>query len=468
MRVRFSSRPVASVRPSWREHPFLSTPPKRRRADALNQARPVPGSCRGVARARSGWRLGPSRAQSGRARHSALPHPSEIPKVPIANGESATVFGEDDLPATRRIRPAARSRCLEQSAPKSGLHVGRHGDDRSQRGLPGHAAGLHDQQHVLRRRPKERRARTGRSGCRRRSPSVRPLRRTARSCSPAGGRKRKHPPVTFAGEVSPLDAGAIVVLQRESATANEEWRAIGRGHGRRAGKYSIAHTFGVPGDANIRVVVHPRKAQRARRPRTALLRDLPGAEPGADDRKHAPTRCSTASRRRSAGVVAGAAADTPVTLLARDTRRRPLRAGGDAATRAPAARTSSRRRRCRHRLPVTRRAAELGGAVRGRQIRADGRRRAEHRRGRPAADVLRDGAAGARPGTSSTSSARTRSASASTSSTWARVGAPANRANSAVLDHARLLLAGAGAAADQGARRPGQPGRREARRSTSP
>jgi hypothetical protein len=65
--------------------------------------------------------------------------------------------------------------------------------------------------------------------------------------------------VIFSGSVSPADAGNVVVLQRENATSNEEWRRIGLGVVNGKGEYSIAHTFTEPGDANIRVVV---RAQR--------------------------------------------------------------------------------------------------------------------------------------------------------------------------------------------------------------
>jgi hypothetical protein len=62
---------------------------------------------------------------------------------------------------------------------------------------------------------------------------------------------------TFSGTVSPADAGARIVLQRENATANEEWHAIQRGIVGPGGSYSLTHTFVIPGDANIRVVVRP-------------------------------------------------------------------------------------------------------------------------------------------------------------------------------------------------------------------
>jgi hypothetical protein len=63
--------------------------------------------------------------------------------------------------------------------------------------------------------------------------------------------------VTFTGAVTPADAGAEVVLQRETATSSEEWGAIQFGTVGEGGLYSITHAFGAPGDANIRVVVRP-------------------------------------------------------------------------------------------------------------------------------------------------------------------------------------------------------------------
>jgi len=60
---------------------------------------------------------------------------------------------------------------------------------------------------------------------------------------------------TFSGTVSPAAAGAIVVLQREAATAHEEWVVIQHGIVGAGGTYTFVHDFLVPGDANIRVLV---------------------------------------------------------------------------------------------------------------------------------------------------------------------------------------------------------------------
>jgi hypothetical protein len=64
--------------------------------------------------------------------------------------------------------------------------------------------------------------------------------------------------VAFAGTVSPAAAGASAVLQREAAVASEEWVSIQKGVVGAGGVYSFVHTFVVPGDANIRVLVRAR------------------------------------------------------------------------------------------------------------------------------------------------------------------------------------------------------------------
>jgi hypothetical protein len=61
--------------------------------------------------------------------------------------------------------------------------------------------------------------------------------------------------VTFTGTVSPVDAGARVILQRQNALAGNEWRRIDRGFVAANGTFSIVHRFIVPGDANLRVIV---------------------------------------------------------------------------------------------------------------------------------------------------------------------------------------------------------------------
>jgi hypothetical protein len=61
--------------------------------------------------------------------------------------------------------------------------------------------------------------------------------------------------VTFTGTVSPADAGARVILQRQNATTGTQWHRIDSGVVGLEGAFTIVHTFIVPGDANIRVLV---------------------------------------------------------------------------------------------------------------------------------------------------------------------------------------------------------------------
>jgi hypothetical protein len=60
---------------------------------------------------------------------------------------------------------------------------------------------------------------------------------------------------TFSGTVNPADVGARVILQRQNAITGNEWHRIGVGQVETGGSYSIKHTFRVPGDASIRVLV---------------------------------------------------------------------------------------------------------------------------------------------------------------------------------------------------------------------
>jgi hypothetical protein len=61
--------------------------------------------------------------------------------------------------------------------------------------------------------------------------------------------------VTFTGAVSPADVGARVILQRQNALTGNRWRHIDSGFVEATGNFTIVHTFVVPGDANIRVLV---------------------------------------------------------------------------------------------------------------------------------------------------------------------------------------------------------------------
>ncbi len=66
--------------------------------------------------------------------------------------------------------------------------------------------------------------------------------------------------VTFTGTVSPGDIGARVILQRQNSLTGNEWHRIDsgiveQGAASDSGVFTIVHTFIVPGDANIRVLV---------------------------------------------------------------------------------------------------------------------------------------------------------------------------------------------------------------------
>jgi hypothetical protein len=63
--------------------------------------------------------------------------------------------------------------------------------------------------------------------------------------------------VTFTGTVNPADAGAELLLEREQAATTEEWHGIQRGFVGPGGVYALIHTFVIPGDANLRVIVRP-------------------------------------------------------------------------------------------------------------------------------------------------------------------------------------------------------------------
>jgi hypothetical protein len=71
----------------------------------------------------------------------------------------------------------------------------------------------------------------------------------------AGTRRRT---MTFAGKVDPAQAGALVVLQRESVTVSDNWFRIGLGEVGPDGSYSISHSF-LPGTVTVRAVVRAKR-----------------------------------------------------------------------------------------------------------------------------------------------------------------------------------------------------------------
>jgi hypothetical protein len=65
--------------------------------------------------------------------------------------------------------------------------------------------------------------------------------------------------VSFTGAVSPADVGARVILQRQNAATGNDWHRIDSGFVEATGNFTITHTFIVPGDANIRVLVRSQR-----------------------------------------------------------------------------------------------------------------------------------------------------------------------------------------------------------------
>lgn len=75
----------------------------------------------------------------------------------------------------------------------------------------------------------------------------------ARASAAAGAQRS----ATFSGSVSPVDAGARVVLERARA-GGEGWRRIGLAEVAADGSYRISHSFALVGPATVRVVVRGR------------------------------------------------------------------------------------------------------------------------------------------------------------------------------------------------------------------
>ena len=123
--------------------------------------------------------------------------------------------------------------------------------------------------------------------------------------------------VTFAGTVSPSDAGAEVVLQREAATANEEWRTItNKGVVAADGTFKILHTFVRPGDANLRAVVRPQGRFSIRGISNTLSYEISQAQNAALTIHTSADPVSYGQTFALSGVLAGGA-NKKVALLAR-------------------------------------------------------------------------------------------------------------------------------------------------------
>jgi hypothetical protein len=140
-----------------------------------------------------------------------------------------------------------------------------------------------------------------------------------------------HNMVTFTGDVSPADAGALVILQRQNAIRGNEWHRIGHGVPvSKAGEFTITHTFRYAGDANIRVVV--RSGDRnAPSPSNVLGYEIVQAQNPQLTIESSANPISYGQSVTIKGVVA-AAADTPVQLLARTAQQSSFTPVGEVKT----------------------------------------------------------------------------------------------------------------------------------------
>ena len=138
--------------------------------------------------------------------------------------------------------------------------------------------------------------------------------------------------VTFTGTVNPADAGARVILQRQNALTGNEWHRIDIGEVEANGDFSITHTFIVPGDASIRVLV---RSQGRNVPSTS---DVLGYEISQAQNTELTIDSSAdpilyGQSAAISGVLKGGA-DQPVTLLARTVRQQGFAAVAQATTNA--------------------------------------------------------------------------------------------------------------------------------------
>jgi hypothetical protein len=125
---------------------------------------------------------------------------------------------------------------------------------------------------------------------------------------------------TFSGTVSPADVGARVILQRQNAVTGNEWHRIGFGQvvagGPTGGTYTITHTFRVPGDASIRVLV---RSDRINSPSASneLEYEISQAQNPSLTILSSADPITYGQSATISGVVAGVTAVHPVTLWAR-------------------------------------------------------------------------------------------------------------------------------------------------------
>ncbi len=119
--------------------------------------------------------------------------------------------------------------------------------------------------------------------------------------------------VTFTGTVNPANAGARVILQRQNALTGNEWHRIDSGVVGPEGAFTIVHTFVVPGDANIRVLVRS-QGRNVPSLSSALTYAISQAQNPALTINASADPISFGQSVTISGILAGGA-DVPVTLL---------------------------------------------------------------------------------------------------------------------------------------------------------
>jgi hypothetical protein len=125
--------------------------------------------------------------------------------------------------------------------------------------------------------------------------------------------------VMFTGTVSPADAGARVILQRQNALTGNEWRRIDRGTVGPEGAFSIVHRFIVPGDANLRVIVRSH-GMNIPSPSNVLTYEISQAQNPQLTINASSDPIFYGQSVTISGIAAGVASG-PVTLLARTVRQ---------------------------------------------------------------------------------------------------------------------------------------------------
>jgi hypothetical protein len=121
---------------------------------------------------------------------------------------------------------------------------------------------------------------------------------------------------TFSGTVNPADEGARVILQRQNAVTGNEWHRIGVGLVGAGGAYSIVHTFRVPGDASIRVLVRS-DGLNIPSESNMLEYEISQAQNSSLTINSSADPIAYGQSVTISGVLAGATTSQPVTLLAR-------------------------------------------------------------------------------------------------------------------------------------------------------